>query len=105
MTALLGGWNCRVCVATSGDAALTLLPSLPSVPDLVIADFHLDDGAIGVTEIGRISEACGRKLPCIIITANRSSEVKIVAKQHGCRLLNKPVKPAQLRSLMTQMLN
>ncbi|MDB5408506.1 MAG: hybrid sensor histidine kinase/response regulator [Rhodospirillales bacterium] len=104
MTALLGGWNCRVCVATSGDAALALLPSLPSMPDLVIADFHLDDGAVGVTEIGRISEACGKALPCIIVTANRSSEVKVIAKEHGCRLLNKPIKPAQLRSLMTQML-
>jgi CheY-like chemotaxis protein len=105
MTALLGGWNCRVCVAASGDAALALLPTLPSIPDLVIADFHLDDGVVGITEIGRIAQACGRALPCIIITANRSSEVKIIAKEHGCRLLNKPIKPAQLRSLMTQMLS
>jgi len=29
MTAMLGGWNCRVCVAASGDAALALLPTLP----------------------------------------------------------------------------
>lgn len=71
----------------------------------MIADFHLDDGADGVTEIGRISQACGRTLPCILITANRLSEVKVIAKEHGYRLLNKPIKPAQLRSLMTQMLS
>jgi two-component system, sensor histidine kinase len=105
MTALLSRWNCRVCVAASGEAALGLLPTLPSIPDLVIADFHLDDGADGVTEIGRISQACGRTLPCILITANRLSEVKVIAKEHGYRLLNKPIKPAQLRSLMTQMLS
>ena len=79
--------------------------SLLGAPDLVIADYHLDDGALGVSELDRISRACGRDLPCIILTANRSKEVQKIARQHGCRVLNKPVKPAQLRSLMIQMLS
>jgi two-component system, sensor histidine kinase len=105
MNALLSAWDCRTCVARSGDEALRLLPSLLGAPDLVIADYHLDDGALGVSELGRISRACGRDLPCIILTANRSKEVQEIARQHGCRVLNKPVKPAQLRSLMIQMLS
>jgi two-component system, sensor histidine kinase len=104
MAALLQGWNCRVHLAASGDQALELLPALPSAPDLVIADYHLDDGALGVSELARLSRACGKDLPGIIITANRTKEVQAIATRQGYRLLNKPVKPAQLRSLMTQML-
>src|SRR5260221_3599186 len=105
MNALLSAWDCRTCVATSGEEALRLLPSLLRAPDLVIAHYHLDDAAPGVSELNRLSRACGRDLPCIILTANRSKEVQEIARQHGCRVLNKPVKPAQLRSLMIQMLS
>jgi CheY-like chemotaxis protein len=104
MNALLSGWNCRVYSATSGDEALQVLPGLPAPPDIVIADYHLDDGVSGVTELQRISRACGRVLPGIIITANRTQEAQDIAKRHGYRLLNKPVKPAQLRSLMIQLI-
>jgi two-component system, sensor histidine kinase len=94
-----------VHLAISGDEALRVLPLLPAPPDLVIADYHLEDGALGVSELARLSQAAGRNLPGIIITANRTKEVQSVVKQHGYGLLNKPVKPAQLRSLMIQMLN
>lgn len=104
MNALLSGWNCRVYSATSGDEALQVLPGLPTPPDIVIADYHLDDGVSGVSELQRISRACGRILPGIIITANRTEEAQEIARRHGYRLLNKPVKPAQLRSLMIQMI-
>ncbi|HTY65167.1 MAG TPA: NahK/ErcS family hybrid sensor histidine kinase/response regulator [Alphaproteobacteria bacterium] len=104
MNALLSGWNCRVYSATSGDEALQVLPGLPAPPDIVIADYHLDDGVSGVTELQRISRACGRVLPGIIITANRTQEAQEIARRHGYRLLNKPVKPAQLRSLMIQLI-
>jgi PAS domain S-box-containing protein len=105
MEALLSGWNCRVALARSGEEAVALLPSLPAAPDLVIADYHLDDGALGVAELARLSRACGRHIPGIVITANRTKEVQSIALQHGYRLLNKPVKPAQLRSLMIQLLS
>ena len=105
MNALLAGWDCRVYAAASGDEAVGMLPTLPASPDLVIADYHLDDGELGVAAIEHVSRACGRTRPGIIITANRAKEVQAVAKQHGYRLLNKPVKPAQLRSLMNQMLS
>jgi two-component system, sensor histidine kinase len=104
MNALLSGWNCRVYSATSGDEALQVLPELPAPPDIVIADYHLDDGVSGITELQRISRACGRVLPGIIITANRTEEAQEIARRHGYRLLNKPVKPAQLRSLMIQLI-
>jgi len=104
MEALLRGWACRVTSATSGAEALRGLQGLDRPPDLLIADYHLDDGALGVTEIERLRAACGRRLPAIIITANRTAELAAEAQAQGCMLLNKPVRPAQLRALMSGLI-
>jgi hypothetical protein len=39
-------------------------------------------------------------LPAILITADRSPEVRDEARNAGIHLLHKPVKPASLRALM-----
>ncbi|MBK1838204.1 PAS-domain containing protein [Azospirillum sp. YIM B02556] len=101
MEALLRGWACDVVSATNGDEALALLSGMPKPPDLLIADYHLDDGVLGVDEVARLRAACGRILPAVIVTANRTPELADEAKAAGCLVLNKPVKPAQLRAVMT----
>jgi CheY-like chemotaxis protein len=103
MSALLGGWGCAVYGAVSADEALALLPSLAR-PDVVIADYHLDDEALGTAALERIAACYGKKLPTILITADRSPDVEAAARRHGYRLLKKPLKPAQLRSLLLEML-
>jgi len=101
MEALLRGWACDVVSATNRDEALALLSGMPQPPDLLIADYHLDDGALGVNEVARLRAACGRILPAVIVTANRTPELADEAKAAGCLVLNKPVKPAQLRAVMS----
>lgn len=101
MEALLRGWSCDVVSATNGAEALARLSELPRVPDLLIADYHLDDGALGVNEVARLRAAAGAVLPAVIITANRTAELADEARAAGCLLLNKPVKPAQLRAVMS----
>ncbi len=101
MEALLRGWSCRVVSAMSGDQALARLAALDRPPDLLIADYHLDDGALGVNEIARLRAAAGRPLPALLITANRTPELAAEAKAADCLVLNKPVKPAQLRAVMS----
>lgn len=104
MNALLSGWSCTVTLAASGDEAVRHLGDLPRPPDLLIADYHLDDGAVGIVEIARLRELCGRSLPAILITADRTAELVAEARAKGCMLLNKPVRPAQLRALMASLL-
>jgi len=104
MEALLRGWSCAVVSATSGDQALALMAGMPRPPDLLIADYHLDDGALGVNEVARLRVACGRILPAVIVTANRTPELADEAKAAGCLVLNKPVKPAQLRAVMSGLM-
>jgi CheY-like chemotaxis protein len=104
MQALLSGWGSTASIAASGQAAMALLPELSPGPDVIIADYHLADGATGVAEIHRIREALGRRVPGIIITADHSQAVQNLVKQQGFWLLKKPLNPAQLRSLLSSIL-
>ena len=104
MQAMLTGWGCTAVVAASGEEAIGRLAELSRPPDLVIADYHLDAGTTGVTEICRIRQVLGQPVPGIIITANNTPEVQALVHQHGLRLLRKPLNPAQLRALLTQLL-
>ena len=74
------------------------------MPDIVIADYHLDDGLTGIAVIEQIREACGKDLPAMIITADHSPAVAELARRHGHHLLKKPLKPAKLRALMSHLL-
>ena len=100
---LLGGWGCKVTGAGSPDAAVALV-SDRNPPDLILADYHLDDGQLGVDAISPIRRAAGRAVPAIIITANHSAEVAAAIRAAGYGLLNKPVRPARLRGLMAHLL-
>ena len=45
----------------------------------------------------------GGDTAAILVTADRSTEVRAAAERWTCRCINKPVKPAALRSLITRM--
>jgi two-component system, sensor histidine kinase len=101
MRALLEGWSCSVMTAATGDEALATIARRGGPPDLLIADYHLDDGALGIDEIVRIRKSAGRPVPAVLVTANRTPELVEEAKNLNLPVLNKPVKPAQLRALVS----
>ena len=68
-------------------------------PDVIIADYHLDDGD-GVAAIGALRAAFGADIPAILATADRSAEVREAALRAQIAILHKPLKPAQLRALL-----
>jgi CheY-like chemotaxis protein len=96
MKTLLEGWGCRVALA-KGLGALADLAR----PDIVIADYHLDDGT-GIDAVGRLRDRFG-PLPAMLITADRTAEVRAGAEREGMVLLNKPVKPAALRATLNRL--
>lgn len=101
MRALLEGWSCTVLAATSGAEALA---HIGAGPDLLIADYHLDHGAQGLREVERLRQACGRRLPAVMVTADRTASLVEEAKIMGLPVLTKPVRPAQLRAVMGELL-
>ena len=53
--------------------------------------------------IAALRAAYGEGLPCVLITADRSSEVRAAAGQLDIAVVNKPLKPAVLRSMMARV--
>ncbi len=67
----------------------------------MLVDYHLDEGD-GLAAIADLRWKLGEEIPAILITADRSADLRERALKAGIRVLNKPVKPAALRALMAQ---
>ncbi len=108
LNVLLTGWGMRVRGAASASSALEPnctdgAGSDPTIPDLIIADFRLQDGATGLDAIATLRRRWGR-LPAIVVTADHGAEVQQAVGAAGLHVLHKPVRPARLRSLITHVL-
>lgn len=101
MRLLLGGWGCKVETASGlGEALVAVADGEP--PDVLIADYHLDHGEDGLSAIATLRQRIGVSLPAILLTADRSPEVRDAAAASDVHVLNKPLKPGALRALLAQ---
>jgi CheY-like chemotaxis protein len=104
MATLLGGWGCRVAAAASQDEALALVARAGRLPDLVLADLHLDDVSEnrpdGLEVVEALRRVWGRAVPAALVTADRDPTLRLRARARQVELLHKPVKPAALRALL-----
>ncbi|MEC9369142.1 MAG: PAS domain-containing hybrid sensor histidine kinase/response regulator [Pseudomonadota bacterium] len=101
MEVLLSSWGCRVVKAVSRAEALQRLRAGAIVPDIVLADYHLD-GDTGVAVVRFLREQFGPDLAAVVITADRSPEVQELVRSEGLHILRKPLRPASLRAVMAQ---
>ncbi|HZC57154.1 MAG TPA: NahK/ErcS family hybrid sensor histidine kinase/response regulator [Xanthobacteraceae bacterium] len=101
METLLRGWGCHTLTAPDLSEASAAITTSGLEPDGLLVDYHLDSGN-GVGAIAELRRRLGRDVPAILITADRSRHVREEARAEGVHVLNKPVKPASLRALITQ---
>jgi signal transduction histidine kinase/CheY-like chemotaxis protein len=105
MRALLDRWGCEARLAAGRAEVEALMAGEPGFqPDIVLADFHLDQGECGLESIRRLRDVRGALLPAIVITADYSTDVTDAVLAAGCEILRKPVKPAELRALVTHLI-
>jgi Na+/proline symporter/signal transduction histidine kinase/ActR/RegA family two-component response regulator len=104
MRVLLQGWGCNVRTASSMEEAVALAAKAKcqARPDAIIADYHLDDGD-GITVIRTMRDILEGDIPALLITADRSQEVRDSADACRITLQNKPVKPAAMRAFLNQI--
>jgi signal transduction histidine kinase len=104
MQALLERWECKARTARNVDGLMARSGIDDYRPDLILADYHLDDGRSGVDAVHALRLALGKDVPAVVITADRSPAIADAARALNCELLLKPVKPAELRALMQHLL-
>jgi CheY-like chemotaxis protein len=100
MRLLIEGWGCNTQAVDALSAVQAL--SIRQPPDLVIADYHLADGT-GIEAILHLRQHFGVDIPSLLVTADRTLEVRAEAEKHGIAVQHKPVRPAALRAYITQI--
>ncbi|MGY1409662.1 PAS domain-containing hybrid sensor histidine kinase/response regulator [Luteimonas sp. A611] len=101
LRALLEAWGCTVDAAADGVGAEALLQRQAAA--LWLFDYHLDDGDTGIAVHARLAERYGAR-PTLILSADDSGEVRRAALEQGLSLLQKPVRPLALKSVLDRML-
>ncbi|CAM5406764.1 Sensory/regulatory protein RpfC [Mycolicibacterium aubagnense] len=91
---LLQHWGCKVRQETG-------IPALTDVDfDLIISDFDLGEQTTGIDCIDIVRQRAGRPIPAIIMTGHDPEKVRQSISDAGISVLSKPVRPAELRSIL-----
>lgn len=104
MHRLLASWGCDIRLALGLEEAQRLCKERKFRPDLILADYHLDHGECGLQSVECFRAIHGKNLPAIVITADYDQATAGAIQKAGCELMRKPVKPAELRSLIAHIL-
>jgi Na+/proline symporter/signal transduction histidine kinase/ActR/RegA family two-component response regulator len=102
MQSLLEQWGCEVITASNLRQALDLWRSAQP-PQLVLADFHLDNET-GLDVLEALQYHWEQKLGAIIISADNSDEVRDKVLAAGYLYLPKPIVANSLRASMNRAL-
>jgi signal transduction histidine kinase len=100
MQTLLSNWGCEVIVAESLAEAIVAVNARQITPDLLVSDLSLSDEKDGIGAIDSLRQRFGAAIPGILITGETAPEHIRMAKASGYELLQKPVRPAHLRSVI-----
>jgi len=104
MRTLLEGWGCQVVTALSGDGLARQVDTVGGTADLLIVDYHLDNGHTGAELVVELNARRSAPLPVLMITANYSNDLKLQMRELGQVLMHKPVRPIKLKTAMSHLL-
>jgi len=90
ITVLMESWGVNVIEAEDAASALDLLQDLEITPDALLLDYQLGAGMTGTQLFGEITTRLGR-LPCAIVSADRSEALREACAALQIELLAKPV--------------
>lgn len=71
---------------------------------LILADYHLEDHKTGVQVIKQLREQAQWDIPSVVITADQTDNVKKEIQENSIFLLNKPIKPLSLKTLLNRLM-
>ncbi len=103
LSLVLKSWGALVATA-SGDPSLPTKLRDAERPDLILCDLRLENELDGVQMLSAIRECLDADIPAVLITGDTDPERTAFAMSSGNPVLHKPVRPAQLRALIRNLL-
>ncbi|WOJ91228.1 response regulator [Methylocapsa polymorpha] len=94
----------QVMAAADGDEAAEIVARNGVRPDMVIVDYNLAEGVIGLQVVTRLRERLGHDLPALILTGDRSTGSLRNIALHNCTQLSKPAKLEELTQAIQRLL-
>lgn len=101
LVGLLETWGASALDAGGSAEAIGLLADLGIAPDVIVADYHLDEDDNGLDAVAAVRGQYG-VIPAVLVTADRSRALADRCAALGIPMLNKPVEPARLRALLAR---
>ncbi|WP_327332473.1 hybrid sensor histidine kinase/response regulator [Marinobacterium lutimaris] len=105
MSTLLEGWGCEIVTALSLEQLREKVAVGSARLDLLIVDYHLDDGVNGVDLVREIMPQRPDEPPVLMITANYSNELKQEMRSLGYHLMHKPIRPLKLKTMLSHLID
>ena len=88
----------------AGSTAEALATMGEEPPDVILADYNLDDADTGIAAIIALRAAAGQPIPAVMVTARRDPDIARACADIGVPLLEKPVRPSDLQLVLEQLL-
>lgn len=88
----------------AGGTAEALATMGEEPPDVILADYHLENGDTGFAAIEALRARSPRPIPALMITAHRDAAIARHCAAADVHLLEKPVRPPELAEILTRLL-
>jgi len=100
---LLRSWQIDVtAVGQPAEALQAIQAGLQ--PDLLLFDYHLDNGATGIEVANQLAAHFAVNVPVVIHSADHSEDIRESALNAGYYFLLKPLKPVALKQIFQRLL-
>jgi PAS domain S-box-containing protein len=93
----------RVLAAGSLPEARERVREHPQI-DLLVTDYHLNDGETGTQVIASLREVLGHELKAVLITGDTSSAVRGLRRDSRLRIASKPINADELLAMLKALL-
>ena len=99
MECIVASWGCQVTLAHGALMACDQVLH-HQFPDVILSDYRLNDGYDGINAIRLVRKIAGAQIPAYLISADADESLAHQVEAAGAYLLQKPVPPAKLRSIL-----
>ncbi len=102
LSLLLDSWGFDSVTASSAKEAMRRLAEEERSPDLIIADYQLNQGEKGSRAIRDIQRRWGEEIPSLLLTGDIEPRRLKEATESGFKVIQKPIQPDKLRAEVTE---